>query len=210
MKNIFLILLLCNITISCNNDVSKSKTTIDKKKDIAVEDIKELDKSDDKDIKIDTSIFFYQMTLNEKNDFIEKNIIDSTIIEFWKTKDASNTIDYYGNIISNFETKRNIDFYIYCLELIENKDIIDGYIMEMIQGYYIGLYDNNKYLLFKYIRSLQKNGKNKTAARILNYIGYSFQSVIEDNPLYFKNIIRTDSMYKDIYIEIEKYAVENN
>lgn len=160
---------------------------------------------------IDNSIkYFEQMSNNEMERFVVEKIKNEVILEFWKTRNEQLDLDYYANVISNFKACENPDFYIYCMNIIKSKPNADGYIIELIQGFFEEVYDTDYKWLFKYLDFLQSTKKSEGVDAILNYIGYSFQSIVKDNPTYFDSLIKKDPQNAKYFAKISKFAEENN
>ena len=79
----------------------------------------------------------------------------------------------------------------------------------MIQKYHELVYDTNRFDLFNYLRRKEAVGDEQKVNTILNSIGYSFQSMIQDDTEYFNKLIDNDPLNKDFYKRIEKSAIEN-
>lgn len=158
----------------------------------------------------DTMVYFEQMNDEEKENFVSENIRSEMILDFWKTRKENKSSDYYFKVISNFDKSgKYFDFYFYCLDRINEKQLIDDSIFELIQKYYELVYDANRFDLFNYLRRKEAFGDEEKVNTILNSIGYSFQSIIQDDTEYFNKLIDKDPLNKEYYKRIEKSAIEN-
>lgn len=158
----------------------------------------------------DTLVYFEQMNDEEKDSFVSEKIKNEMILDFWNTRKENRGSDYYFKVISNFDKSgKYFDFYFYCIDRINEKPIVDDSIFELIQKYYELVYDTNRFDLFNYLRRKEVVGDEQKVNTILNSIGYSFQSIIQDDTEYFNKLIDNDPLNKDYYKRIEKAAIEN-
>lgn len=161
-------------------------------------------------LKIDTITFFEQMTDGEKEEFVSKNIKNQVVKDFWRTRKELRSFDYYFKVISSFDKSGQFfDFYFWCIDCIQDKKLIDGYFFDVIQKYYELVYENNRLGLFNYLRTQEAYNNDKKVNNILNYIGYSFQSIIQDDETYFNRLIDEDPLNRQYYERIEKSAIDN-